>query len=184
MTPQNPNKAVFLDRDGVLNATAVKEGTPYPPANVDQLSILPGVVEATKRLKEEGFLLIVVTNQPDVARGTVTKDTVEEINHFLMSKLPIDEFRTCFHDTLDDCSCRKPKPGAILDAARKWGIDLGQSFMVGDRWRDIDAGKAAGVRTIFIDYGYKEKQPWAFDFKASSLLDALPYLLGLTNNSL
>jgi len=186
LTKQNTSKAVFLDRDGVLNAATVRDGKPYPPANLEELLILPGVEYATNRLKEEGFLLIVVTNQPDVARGTLQKSTVEQINRSIMSSLPIDEFRTCYHDNLDNCSCRKPKPGAILDAAISRNIDLSQSFMIGDRWRDIEAGKAAGVKTVFIDYGYQERQPQSFDYKASSLLDALPFLLdplGPMNNS-
>lgn len=175
------NKAVFLDRDGVLNKALVRTGKPYPPANIVELEILPGVFEALQVLKKNGFLLIVVTNQPDVARGVVSKESVEQMNHFLQDKLGIDEFNTCYHDSGDNCACRKPKPGAILEAAIRWSLDLGQSFMVGDRWRDIEAGQAAGVKTVFIDYGYDEKRPNAFDYKTSSLLSAVPYILGELN---
>ncbi len=172
------SKAVFLDRDGVLNKAIVRKGKPYPPSNLTQLELLPGVEQATKELKAHGFLLIVVTNQPDVARGIVSKDNVEEINKYLKEQLGIDEFRTCYHDSNDGCDCRKPKPGAILDVAKDKDINLCESFMVGDRWRDIEAGQAAGVKTIFIDYGYDEKRPNSFDFKVFSLLDAVPFILG------
>lgn len=178
MSPPKSKKAVFLDRDGVLNKCLLRDGKPYPPSSLEQLEILFGVESSAKRLKENGFLLVVVTNQPDVARGTMSKETVEDINRFLKIKLNIDEFRTCYHDSKDGCSCRKPLPGAILDASQSWGIDLSLSFMVGDRWRDVEAGQAAGVKTVFIDYGYHEKQPLRFDFKASSLLEALPFILG------
>jgi D-glycero-D-manno-heptose 1,7-bisphosphate phosphatase len=140
------------------------------------------VDRALTALKQAGFLLIVVTNQPDVARGTTQKKVVEAINSSLASKLPIDEFFTCFHDNVDDCECRKPKPGALLAAAEKHGIDLAASFMVGDRWRDIEAGYRAGCQTLFIDYGYDEKQPDQFDFKVSSLLEAATEILKTLEN--
>jgi D-glycero-D-manno-heptose 1,7-bisphosphate phosphatase len=140
------------------------------------------VDRALTALKQAGFLLIVVTNQPDVARGTTQKEVVEAINLSLASKLPIDEFFTCFHDNVDDCECRKPKPGALLAAAEKHGIDLAASFMVGDRWRDIEAGYRAGCQTLFIDYGYDEKQPDQFDFKVSSLLEAATEILKTLEN--
>jgi D-glycero-D-manno-heptose 1,7-bisphosphate phosphatase len=171
-------KAVFLDRDGVLNKAVVKDGKPYPPVDLGHMEIIPGVELAAKQLRDRGFELIVITNQPDVARGTTSRNTVETINQFLQHRLSIAEFRTCYHDSMDGCSCRKPLPGAILEAARSREIDLSQSFMVGDRWRDIQAGVAAGVKTVFIDYGYDEKQPLSFDFKATSLLDAVPFILG------
>jgi len=163
----------------VLNKAVVKDGKPYPPVNLEQMQILEGVEQAVKQLKEAGFQLVVVTNQPDVARGTSSKEEVEQINRFLAERLGIDEFRTCYHDSKDGCNCRKPLPGAILDSAKSRGIDLSHSFMVGDRWRDVEAGEAAGVKTVFIDYGYDEKQPIAYDLKASSLLDAVPFILGV-----
>jgi D-glycero-D-manno-heptose 1,7-bisphosphate phosphatase len=163
----------------VLNKAVVKDGKPYPPVNLEQMQILEGVEQAVKQLKEAGFQLVVVTNQPDVARGTTSKEDVEQINRFLAKRLGIDEFRTCYHDSKDGCNCRKPLPGAILDSAKSRGIDLSHSFMVGDRWRDIEAGESAGVKTVFIDYGYDEKQPIAYDLKASSLLDAVPFILGV-----
>src|SRR5439155_24902608 len=106
--------AVFLDRDGVLNRAVVRQGKPYPPASVEELEILPGVPEALSRLKAAGYSLVVVTNQPDVARGVTTRAMVEEMHRFLAERLPIDEFRVCMHDDWDNCECRKPRPGLLL----------------------------------------------------------------------
>ena len=178
MLPQSVKRAVFLDRDGVLNRAVVLDGKPYPPQTLEELFILPGVVEALENLKAAGFLLIVVTNQPDVARGKVTKESIEMINAFLRKSLPIDDFRTCFHDDSDNCNCRKPKPGALIEASIHYGIDLKSSFMVGDRWRDIAAGYAAGCRTIFLDYDYSEKRPVTPYYCVNTLEQAVPYILG------
>jgi len=170
--------AVFLDRDGVLNAAVVKDGKPYPPKNLEHLRIIPGVADALLSLRQAGWLLIVVTNQPDVARGTSSVENVEAINRYLCRTLPIDDFRTCYHDDSDGCECRKPLPGALLDAARIHGIHLASSYMIGDRWRDIEAGQRAGCKTIFVDHGYKEKQPVNFLHRVSSLAEAAKIILG------
>jgi D-glycero-D-manno-heptose 1,7-bisphosphate phosphatase len=170
-------RAVFLDRDGVLNRAVVRSGKPYPPASANELEILPGVASALARLKAAGYALVVVTNQPDIARGTQRRDVVEAIHARLAATLPIDEFRVCPHDDRDACSCRKPKPGLLEAAAMAAGIDLGASFMVGDRWRDIEAGHAAGCRTIFIDYHYNELRPHAPDVIVRSLAEATDWIL-------
>jgi D-glycero-D-manno-heptose 1,7-bisphosphate phosphatase len=170
-------RAVFLDRDGVLNRVVLRDGKPYPPANLAALEILPGVSQALQLLHEAGWLLIVVTNQPDVARGKILLADVEMINNYLLDHLPIDEFRTCYHDTDDGCNCRKPLPGSLLAAANEHGIDLSSSFMVGDRWRDVEAGERAGSKTIFLDYGYNEKQPERFNHRAHSLVEAARIIL-------
>ncbi len=171
-------RAVFLDRDGVINRAVVRNGKPYPPATLTDVEILPGVLEALVALHDAGFILIVVTNQPDVARGITARAVVEEINHYLANCLPIDEFCTCYHDSSDGCACRKPLPGALLAAAQQYGIDLGESYMVGDRWRDTEAGERAGCKTIFIDYCYDEKPPESFTFSAKSLKEASTIILG------
>jgi len=172
-------RAIFLDRDGVLNRAFVRNGKPYPPQDVSALEILPLVPEALERLRSAKFLLIVVTNQPDVARGAVTKDDVERINSVLKAKLPLDDFVTCYHDDADNCICRKPKPGLLLQARDKFGIDMARSFMVGDRWRDIAAGSKAGCQTVFINYHYNETQPepGSFDFSCASLDEAVSWIL-------
>lgn len=151
--------AVFLDRDGVLNRPVVRDGKPHPPQSFDQFVIVDGARGALDRLKTLGYDLFVVSNQPDIARGTQDRAVVERMNAALAEALPIDEAFTCFHDDQDDCDCRKPKPGLILQAAERHGVDLDASFMIGDRWRDVAAGQRAGVRTVFIDYQYDERQP-------------------------
>lgn len=170
-------RAVFLDRDGVLVRAAVREGKPYPPASVDELEILPGVERALAALSAAGFRLIVVTNQPDVARGTTSREAVEAIHRRLGAALPIDRFITCYHDGGDGCPCRKPRPGMLHAGAAEYGVDLAASYMVGDRWRDVEAGEAAGCRTLFIDYGYAERRPSRFDARVASLEDAARHIL-------
>jgi D-glycero-D-manno-heptose 1,7-bisphosphate phosphatase len=166
-------RAIFLDRDGVINKSVVIRGKPYPPSSIDEVEIHETVVETLIELKSKGYMLIVVTNQPDVARGTAKKEVVEEINNYLMSSLPIDEIFTCYHDSNHDCNCRKPKPGSLVDASIKYKIDLQKSYMVGDRWRDIDAGISAGCKTVFVDYDYDEKKPSSYDFKISKLSELI-----------
>ena len=172
-------RAVFLDRDGVLNRAFVRDGVPHPPRAVTELEILPGVVEATSQLKRAGFFLVVVTNQPDIARGTTTAAAVAAIHQRLCAQIPLDDVRVCPHDDKDACACRKPAPGLLLDAARDHGIDLGSSVMVGDRWRDVEAGARAGARTVYVKSGYREPSPAAYDLEVSSLLDAVPWILAL-----
>jgi D-glycero-D-manno-heptose 1,7-bisphosphate phosphatase len=171
-------RAVFLDRDGVINEAILRDGRPYPPASVEELRLVPDAARALAQLKAAGFELIVVTNQPDVARGTRSKSAVEAMNAALSATLPIDEFCVCFHDDTEPCNCRKPKPGLLQDAALRRGIDLQRSFMIGDRWRDIDAGAAAGCRTILIDHQYRERGPDHLpDCRVSSLSAAISWIL-------
>lgn len=173
------NKAVFLDRDGVINACKVVDDKPYPPLSVEEFIILPGVAAACRQLKEAGFLLVVATNQPDVGRGTLEQRVVEEIHAHVCRLLPIDRVEVCFHPGkgASDCDCRKPRPGMLLRAAREMNVDLARSWMVGDRWRDIDCGHAAGVRTIFIDYGYDEKLKQQPNFRVANLVEAAELIL-------
>jgi D-glycero-D-manno-heptose 1,7-bisphosphate phosphatase len=154
----NLRRAVFLDRDGVLNEPVLRDGRPYPPSGLDEIIIVPDVKTSLERLKRQGFLLLVVTNQPDVARGTSSQADVEDINRYLEDYLPLDDFFTCYHDDTDQCDCRKPLPGLFRTAAAKHGIDLASSYMIGDRWRDIDAGFAAGCKTVLIDRHYNERK--------------------------
>lgn len=176
-------RAVFLDRDGVINRVVVRGGRPYPPDSVAALEVLPGVADALARLKAAGYCLVVVTNQPDVARGRQTRASVEAMHTRLASELPIDDFRTCYHDDEDGCSCRKPRPGLIIEAARAHGLDLERSVMVGDRWRDVDAGRAAGCATVFLDYAYDERRPRDPDLVAASLADAVEWILARQGGS-
>jgi len=170
-------RAVFLDRDGVLIRTFVREGKPVAISTLAEFELLQGVAHACHRLKQAGYLLVVVTNQPDVGRGLMAREVVDLVNQRLSESLPLDELRTCYHDDRDQCECRKPRPGMLHAAAAKWHIDLAASFMVGDRWRDIEAGRRAGCRTVFIDYGYKEAPPPAPDYRARSLAETADWIL-------
>lgn len=166
------NRAVFLDRDGVLNRVIVREGRPYAPSSLEEFEFLPGVVGATQSLKAAGFILIVVTNQPDVGMGTQRRDVVETMHRRLLDMLPLDDIRVCYHVDADGCACRKPKPGMLLDAARMWSLKLEECYMVGDRWRDIEAGKAAGCRTILVQASYQEQSAKKPDAVVGGLVEA------------
>jgi D-glycero-D-manno-heptose 1,7-bisphosphate phosphatase len=171
-------RAVFLDRDGVLNTAVVVNRRPCAPAFIDQLQIPEDVPEALDLLKEAGLLLIGITNQPDVARALQTRDAVEQINAKLLSILPVSEILVCYHDDQDHCECRKPKPGLLHEAASKYSIRLMESFMVGDRWKDVEAGRKAGCKTIWLDCGYREPAPDPPpDLTVSSLMQAVPWIL-------
>lgn len=170
-------RAVFLDRDGVLNVAIVRAGKPYPPATVAEMHVVREAATAVDRLKRAGYRLVVVTNQPDVARGRQDRFTVEAINAALAAQLPIDEFRVCYHDDGDGCRCRKPEPGLLVNGPPH---DLARSVMVGDRWRDVEAGRRAGVRaTVLIDHGYAESLRCEPDFRTRSLNDAATWILAL-----
>ena len=165
-------KAVFLDRDGVINKAFVKKGLPTSPNSLDELEILPGVKESITRLKKLNFICLVVTNQPDVPRGKISKSNVIKMNNFLKKEIEFDDIFVCYHDDKDNCNCRKPKPGLLLQASKKWNVDFKKSFMIGDRWREIDAGKNLGCKTIFLDYNYKDIKPKNHDFVTDTLLNA------------
>jgi D-glycero-D-manno-heptose 1,7-bisphosphate phosphatase len=170
-----PQRAIFLDRDGVINRPLVRSGKPYPPSNLNEFEILPGVPKACEVLKGLGFVLVIATNQPDVGRGTLARDAVETIHYWLLHQLPIDRVMTCYHGGAaydDPCACRKPQPGMLFQAGETLNIDLAKSFMIGDRWRDIDCGFNAGCKTIFIDWGYEEKLKRDPHFRAHDLLGA------------
>jgi len=171
-------RAVFFDRDGVLNRAVVRDGKPYPPASLAELEIVEGAAAGLARLKNLRFLLLVVTNQPDVARGTQTLDAIHAMHDAMRQTLAIDEFLICPHDDRDGCRCRKPAPGLIFDARDRYGVDLTRSFLIGDRWRDIDAGQAAGCRTVLIDRHYRERGPSAApDARVGSLPEAVDWVV-------
>jgi D-glycero-D-manno-heptose 1,7-bisphosphate phosphatase len=176
MVPRR-RRAVFLDRDGVLNQVVVRNGKPCPPDDVEHLELFADVPGALADLSAAGFLLICVTNQPDVVRGTQSREVVEAINASLLETLPLTELLTCYHDDADNCACRKPKPGLLLEGAEHHGIDLLESFMVGDRWRDVEAGHRAGCRTIWLDRHYAEALTIPPDRTAQSLAEATEWIL-------
>lgn len=176
--------AVFLDRDGVINRTIVRGGTPCPPMAVNEVEILPGVSDALKSLADKGLPLIVVTNQPDVARGAQTRETVEQINALIHGRLPmLTAFYVCYHDNADKCQCRKPGPGMLIRASVDHDIDLLRSFMVGDRWSDVVAGAAVGCKTFLFDVPYSQCQRCTPDHLVADLTEAAERILSLLDAS-
>lgn len=171
------NRAVFLDRDGVVNRVVLKAGRPLPPTSLEEFKILPKVNEAILALRKAGFKVILVSNQPDVGTGKQSRAVVEAIHASLRRKMKFDDVKVCYHTDLDGCACRKPKPGMLLEAAREGSIDLKKSFIVGDRWRDVEAGKAAGCKTILIEADYKEKKAKNPDAVCASLIEASRWIL-------
>ena len=150
----------------------MRDGKPYPPATLDEFEFLPGVERAALALRKAGFLIVVVTNQPDVGTGIQRREVVEAMHDKLRVAGLCDDVRVCYHTDEDCCDCRKPKPGMLIEAAREWQIDLARSFMVGDRWRDVAAGKAAGCYTFFIDCKYRERRAHNPDAVVASLEEA------------
>jgi D-glycero-D-manno-heptose 1,7-bisphosphate phosphatase len=175
------SRAVFLDRDGVLNAPLIRDGLPYPPQTPEEFQIYPEAPEACAMLREAGFLLVVATNQPDVGRGTQKLETVERMHALLTEKIPMDRIEICTapDDKSPGSERRKPAPGMLLDAARALNLELARSYMIGDRWRDIDCGHAAGCITIFIERNYAEKLHERPHHYAADLLDAARLILSL-----
>ncbi len=169
--------AVFLDRDGTVNRTLVRDGVPHPPEHLGEFELLPGVTEAAASLAAAGFALLVVTNQPDVARGIQTRARVEALNDQVRRALPVLGVLTCFHDNQDGCFCRKPRPGLLLEAAQRWSLDLASSFMIGDRWSDVEAGRAAGCRTVLIETPYSRGERCSPDIRVADLTQAAVWIL-------
>jgi D-glycero-D-manno-heptose 1,7-bisphosphate phosphatase len=164
--------AVFLDRDGVIVVPHFRNRRSYAPRRLEDFRLYPEAAASLHRLKGAGFLLAVVTNQPDVGNGVTRRSDVDAMHEIMTRELPIEAVRACFHGQAELCDCRKPKPGLILAIAGELGIDLGRSFMVGDRKSDVEAGRAAGCTTIFIDLGYDEPAPDTPDFVVHSIAEA------------
>jgi D-glycero-D-manno-heptose 1,7-bisphosphate phosphatase len=171
------NKAIFLDRDGVINKLVTRGGKAQAPYTLEELELFPGVIEASLKLKESDYLTIIVTNQPDVARGWVNIESVELINNRIRELLHIDDIKICFHTNSDNCHCRKPMPGMLKEAALHWDIDLEQSYMVGDRYGDVSAGLKAGCTTILVGAGDAQGDHPNPDYKVNSLLEAVRLIL-------
>jgi D-glycero-D-manno-heptose 1,7-bisphosphate phosphatase len=175
-------RAVFLDRDGVISRAIVRNGCPYPPSSIEDFELHDDVAEGCARLKAANFMLVVITNQPDVGRGKQSREAVEAMHAKLRSMLPaLDRIEVCYHGGErygEPCDCRKPRPGLILRAAAELKIDLSSSYVIGDRWRDIDCARAAGCRAVFIQCGYEESLREAPDFTVNTFSEAVTTVLG------
>jgi D-sedoheptulose 7-phosphate isomerase len=167
-------RAVFLDRDGVINRVILKDGKPFSPKTVKELVLNAGIADFLAKTKKAGFLNIVFTNQPDIARGLMDSKNLQAMHDFLLKNLAIDDIYLCPHDDADNCLCRKPKPGMLIEAARKWEIDLNGSFVVGDQRKDAQAGKNAGCITILLDFSYNKNVEC--DYRSADLQSALAFI--------
>lgn len=172
-------RAIFLDRDGVLVIPEFRDGRSFAPRRLEDFRIYPGTTESACRLKEAGYVLVVVTNQPDVGNGLIDQSVVEKMHQKLCETVPIDAIEVCYHTTVDNCDCRKPKPGMLLRAAERLDLDCRRSVMVGDRWSDVEAGKAVGCKSIFIDLNYRDRRPEQPDFVVSSFTQATDLILSI-----
>lgn len=170
--------AVFLDRDGVINKVILHKGRPFSPRKIAELQIIEGVKESVTLMKEKGFEVVVVTNQPDLARGYITKSMLIEMHKIISQSTGINHFYFCGHDDSDECICRKPKTGMLLKAALDLKLNLKKSFLVGDRWKDISAGQEVGCSCYFIDYAYQEPRPNPPFYTVTSLYEAALTIAG------
>lgn len=170
------NKAVFFDRDGVLNSAIVKNGKPYSPSSLDEFHIESSAFEVINKLKNLGFLTFIVTNQPEIARGTIKLQVVETMNTLLEKSLGIDRSYICAHDSQDQCGCRKPKPGMLLQAAEEFDLNLSECFLVGDRWKDIESGNSVGCTSFYLDKDYNEPMPSLPYIKITQLAEILQHI--------
>jgi len=176
------HRAVFLDRDGVLVIPEFRAGRSYAPRRLEDFRLYPEAASSLRKLKRAGFLLAVVTNQPDVGHGLIARSEVDAMHEVMCRQLPLDAIKACYHRQADDCGCRKPRPGMLIEAAGELGIDLGESFMVGDRGSDVEAGRAAGCTTVFIDLGYDGPKPDAADHVVHSIAEAADAIIHTTRN--
>lgn len=166
-------KAFFLDRDGVINKSLIKNNKPLAPRNLKEFKIIKGVKESLIKLKKKGFVNIIITNQPDARKQSLNKKEIYQMHEIILKELSVDDIFVCFHNDKDNCLCRKPKPGLVYLAVKKWKINLKKSFLIGDRWRDIELASFLGMKSFFIDYGYQEKIPKNYNYKVKSLKDAI-----------
>lgn len=173
MTPQG---TVFLDRDGVINKVVFRDGRPTSPRNLAEFEIEDGVERSLNRLRAAGFKLFVVSNQPDIARGLMPRETLRAMTEKILTTLAIDEVRVCPHDERECCSCRKPRPGMLVDLAREHGVELGGSYLIGDSWKDTLAAGAAGCRSIILDRPYNQGTPASS--RVANLAEAVEFILG------
>ena len=167
------HKAVFLDRDGVINHTLLRRGAQRAPQDLGEWRWIDGVHDTLRELHARGYVLLVCTNQPDVSRGWQTREQVDAFHALVMRELPVARIYACFHDDSEACACRKPKPGMLLQGARDFGVDLAQSFMVGDRASDIEAGRSAGCRTVFVRHPHDTSPTPGADYEITRLVELL-----------
>lgn len=150
-------KAIFLDRDGVINDVIFRgSNKPIAPWSLEEFKLYVGIEEPLRQLSDSGYLLFVVSNQPDISKGLVDIQIVQQMNDIIVSQFPIEKVVFCPHEDRHKCACRKPKSGMLIELAAEYGVDLNASYLIGDNWKDIAAGEAAGCKTILIKRAYNK----------------------------
>jgi D-glycero-D-manno-heptose 1,7-bisphosphate phosphatase len=172
-------RAVFFDRDGVINKVIYRNGCPCPPRSLEEFVLNDGMYQTARKLKDHGYRIIVISNQPDLARGEITTCILDQMTKRMREAIPIDDVYICPHDDHHECLCRKPKPGMLIQASKKWNINLSVSFLIGDTWKDMAAGKAAGCKTILLDARYN--QGVQCDFRVESISKAVDIVVKTQN---
>jgi D-glycero-D-manno-heptose 1,7-bisphosphate phosphatase len=170
-------RAVFLDRDGVLTIPEFRNGRSYAPRRLEDFRLYPDAVKSVQDLKAAGFVVIVVTNQPDVGAGLVDIGVIEEMHRRLRNAVAVDDIEVCYETSEQASERRKPGPGMLIDAARTWAIDISASYLVGDRASDVEAAERAGCTALFIDLAYEEPLPVAQAVTVGSLREATDWIL-------
>jgi len=170
------HRAVFLDRDGVLVRAAPLKSYAHGPVTLEEFFVFPNLTEPVERLRRAGFLTILATNQPAIARGQMNWETLNEMHRRLREVVPLDDIEVCPHTDADRCACRKPKPGMLLAAAERFDIDLAASYFVGDTHRDVEAALAAAVTPILIDWPYNQGLP--APHRVKDIAEAVRVILG------
>ena len=177
------NPAIFLDRDGVINFTKIIRGKPYAPKYYKDFRIFSNTEKCLNSIKQMGFLAIVITNQPDIGNKKTSHLEVKKMHDKLYSLKTIDKIYVCPHSQLENCVCRKPSPYLFFSAKKEFNIDMKKSWMIGDRYTDIQAGNVAGLKTIFIDRKYKETLNKQISCKkVNSLIEAINYIKNYCKN--
>lgn len=173
-------KAVFLDRDGVINAIVSRGGKLSVPFSVNEFKVIEGAREAVALLKAHGFVCIVVTNQPDIARGNLSEKNLSAIHKYMQKETGVEAVYFCPHSKDGECNCKKPAMGMVQDAVREHGIVLAESWLVGDRWRDIQMAKNAGLKSILVvtDATKEDVVPMEPDYSVKNLSEAARIIAG------
>lgn len=174
----NKQKAVFFDRDGVLNHLVQRDGSYYSPKKFEDFRIVNEAKEVVNRVQAMGFLAIVISNQPDISRGKLKQSELDKMTDLLFKKLNVDDIFYCTHDDNNDTGCRKPAPGLFFTAQKKYNIDFNKSFMIGDTWKDVEAAKTAGISMILLDNNYNQ------DLEDVIGVKSLPEIVSLIKNGI
>ena len=171
-------KALFLDRDGIINRSFKnKKGKPKAPTLFKDFIFLPFLKNYLNEIKKLNFNIIIITNQPDISYGVLKEAELYKMHSKIYSSLPVTNIYVCKHSKEDNCKCRKPKTGLFRQALKKYNLNLKNSYAIGDRWSDIVASYKCGIKSIYVDRNYNEPKPTKQIFTTKSTKKALEYII-------